>query len=90
MVQLVLCGALLPVAGRPGLEQLGYLVPARYGFAMAASTVNLQHLNPSLHDNLWFPTLLHWTADVGALAALSAVVIVATRMLLRRQEPRRR
>jgi ABC-type multidrug transport system permease subunit len=41
MVQLVLCGALVPVAGRAVLEQLAWLAPARWGFAAAAASVDL-------------------------------------------------
>ncbi len=41
MVQLVFSGGLVPLAGRVGLEQVSYVVPARWGFAMAASSVDL-------------------------------------------------
>jgi ABC-type multidrug transport system ATPase subunit len=44
MVQLVFSGGLVPLGGRAGLEQASYVVPARWGFAMAASTVNLHEL----------------------------------------------
>jgi ABC-type multidrug transport system ATPase subunit/pSer/pThr/pTyr-binding forkhead associated (FHA) protein len=44
MVQLVFSGGLVPLGGRPGLEQASYVVPARWGFAMAASTVDLHKL----------------------------------------------
>jgi ABC-type multidrug transport system ATPase subunit len=44
MVQLVFSGGLVPLAGRPGLEQVSFVVPARWGFAMAASTVDLHSL----------------------------------------------
>ena len=41
MAQLVLCGGLFSVHGRAGLEQLSWIVPARWAFAMAAATINL-------------------------------------------------
>ena len=44
MVQLVFSGGLVPLGGRPGLEQVSYVVPARWGFAMAASTVDIHSL----------------------------------------------
>lgn len=44
MVQLVFSGGLVPLAGRPGLEQVSYVVPSRWGFAMAASTVDLHNI----------------------------------------------
>jgi ABC-type multidrug transport system ATPase subunit/pSer/pThr/pTyr-binding forkhead associated (FHA) protein len=42
MVQLVFSGGLVPLAGRPGLQQVSYAVPARWGFAMTAATVDLR------------------------------------------------
>ncbi len=42
MVQLVFSGGLVPLSGRPGLQQVSYVVPARWGFAMTASTVDLR------------------------------------------------
>ena len=44
MVQLVFSGGLVPLGGRPGLEQVSYVVPARWGFAMAASTADLRRI----------------------------------------------
>ena len=44
MIQLVFSGGLVPLGGRAGLEQVSYVVPARWGFAMAASTVDLHDL----------------------------------------------
>lgn len=42
MIQLVFSGGLVPLAGRAGLDQVSYVVPARWGFAMTASTVDLR------------------------------------------------
>ena len=42
MIQLVFSGGLVPLAGRAGLEQVSYVVPARWGFAMTAATVDLR------------------------------------------------
>jgi ABC transport system ATP-binding/permease protein len=42
MVQLVFSGGLVPMSGRPVLQQVSYVVPARWGFAMTASTVDLR------------------------------------------------
>ena len=44
MIQLVLCGGLVPLHGRPGLEQVSYVVPARWGFAMVASSTDLERI----------------------------------------------
>jgi hypothetical protein len=42
MIQLVLCGGLVPLNGRPGLEQVSWVVPARWGFSMVASSADLK------------------------------------------------
>jgi ABC transport system ATP-binding/permease protein len=42
--------AVMAVTGRLGLDQLSWLMPARWGYAAPASTVDLRHLVP--------PTLL--------------------------------
>ncbi|MEP7161808.1 MAG: FHA domain-containing protein [Dermatophilaceae bacterium] len=41
MSQLVLCGGLIPVADRAGLEHVAYISPSRWGYAAAASTVDV-------------------------------------------------
>jgi ABC-type transport system involved in multi-copper enzyme maturation permease subunit len=41
MTQLVFSGAIIAVNGRAVLEQLSWLAPARWGYAAAASTVDL-------------------------------------------------
>jgi ABC transport system ATP-binding/permease protein len=90
MTQLGLCGGLFTVADRPGIEQLSWLVPARWGFAAAAATVDLRsvHLTPSA-DALWNHTPHAWVWAMGMLAVHLAVLTVATRLALRRQEPGR-
>ena len=40
MAQLVLCGGMVPDTGRLGLDQLSFAMPARWGYAAAASTVS--------------------------------------------------
>jgi ABC-type multidrug transport system ATPase subunit len=42
MIQLVLCGGLVPLNGRPVLEQVSWAVPARWGFALVASSADLK------------------------------------------------
>lgn len=44
MVQLVLSGGRVDLHGRPGLEQVSYVVPARWGFAMTASSADLKRI----------------------------------------------
>ena len=47
MVQVVLSGYVVPLANNLGLKQLAMIAPSRWGFAAAASTVNLNHIRPA-------------------------------------------
>ncbi|BBZ44405.1 ABC transporter ATP-binding protein [Mycobacterium parmense] len=74
MAQLVLCGGMVPVTGRLGLDQLSFGTPARWGYAAAASTVDLRHLVPGSlvpEDRFWQHTRQIWLIDMGMLAGLS-------------------
>jgi ABC transport system ATP-binding/permease protein len=74
MAQLVLCGGMVPVTGRLGLDQLSFAMPARWGYAAAASTVDLRHVVPGSlvsQDRFWEHTSKIWLMDMGMLAALS-------------------
>jgi ABC transport system ATP-binding/permease protein len=74
MAQLVLCGGMVPVTGRLGLDQLSWLMPARWGYAAASSTVDVRHLVPGSllpQDRFWQHTREIWLFDMGMLAALA-------------------
>ena len=56
MSQLVFSGGMIPVTGRIGLDQLSWITPARWGFAITASTVGLPEMvRPPIlpADGLW-------------------------------------
>ena len=54
MGQLVLCGGLIPIAGRLPLEPLSWFTPARWAYAAAASVVDLGSVSPTTTDDrLW-------------------------------------
>lgn len=75
MAQLVLCGGMVPVTGRFLLDQLSWMMPARWGYAAGASTVDLLQLVPAAlqaQDRFWRHTSKTWLLDIGMLAALSA------------------
>ena len=89
MAQLVLCGGILPLAGRPVLEAVASLVPARFGFAAAGSTTNLNTpLNPT-PDGLFDPTTAQWIANLYFLALLAAAALGLAYLGLRRSVRRR-
>ncbi|OQD52123.1 ABC transporter ATP-binding protein [Streptomyces phaeoluteigriseus] len=89
IVQVVFCGALLPLDGVPGLEQLAWLVPSRWAFGAMAGTLDLARIVPG--DLTGDPLFAHstgvWLLDVGMLVVLSALFGYVVARLLRRHEP---
>ena len=86
MAQLVLCGGMVPVTGRLGLDQLSVFMPARWGYAAAASTIDLRTLVPGAelpHDRFWEHTTKIWLLDMGMLAGLSLFYLGFVRWKLR-------
>src|ERR1700760_4806206 len=64
MVSMVLAGGLIPVTGRAVLNQLSWFVPARWGFAASASTVDLNNVEAGLPvDRLWRHVPGAWLHD---------------------------
>ncbi|MDP7736714.1 ATP-binding cassette domain-containing protein [Mycobacterium paragordonae] len=89
MLQLVLAGGVVPVTNRPFLDQLSWLVPARWGYGASAATVNLRELVPgsiSPEDSHWTHSRPAWLFDMAMLAALSVFysAVVWWRIRLRR------
>ncbi|WP_405770930.1 ATP-binding cassette domain-containing protein [Streptomyces sp. NBC_00080] len=89
IVQVVFCGALLPLDGLPGLEQLSWLVPARWALGAMAGTIGLTRIVPGeiTADPLFEHSVGVWLLDVGMLVVLSAVCGYLVSRLLRRHEP---
>lgn len=78
MSQLVFSGGLIPVTGRPVLDQLSWLTPARWGFGSSASTIDLTRLvgPPILPDDPWWHhTPGAWWMNIGMLLLISAVYV---------------
>lgn len=92
MVQLVLCGALVPVAGRAVLEQLAWLAPARWAFAASASVVDLDKAKrqaeerglPADLDSLYDQSVGQWLLNMGMLGVLIVLVLGLAFLLTRR------
>lgn len=91
MAQLVLCGALVRLSGKPGLEQVAWLAPSRWGLAATATTVDLGHIIPSSlePDRIWRPDLHTWSLDMGILAVLALVFTALAWWQLERLRPKR-
>jgi ABC transport system ATP-binding/permease protein len=84
MVSMVLAGGLIPVTGRLLLDQTSWLVPARWGFAAAASTVDLDNVESGLPvDRLWRHVPSAWLLDMGMLVLLAVVFTGIVRFRLR-------
>ena len=84
MISMVMAGGLIPVTGRLVLDQTSWLVPARWGFAAAASTVDLNNIEAGLPvDRLWRHMRSPWLLDMGMLLVLAVVFIGIVRFRLR-------
>jgi ABC-type multidrug transport system ATPase subunit/predicted component of type VI protein secretion system len=86
MAQLVLCGGMVPVTGRLALNQMSWVMPARWGYAAASSTIDVRHLVPASllpQDRFWQHTPKIWLLDMGMLAALSVFYATFVRWKIR-------
>ncbi|MFD8390741.1 FHA domain-containing protein [Streptomyces sp. NPDC059680] len=89
IVQVVFCGALLPLNGVPGLEQLSWLVPSRWALGAMAGTVGLSRIVPGslTADPLFRHSTGVWLLDLVMLVVLSVLYGIVVARLLRRHEP---
>ncbi|MFV8317525.1 ATP-binding cassette domain-containing protein [Mycobacterium sp. 23] len=90
MLQLVLAGGMIPVTDRVGLDQMSWAIPARWGYAASAATVNLRELVPgslSPEDSHWTHSRPAWLFDMAMLAVLSVIysLVVWWRIRLKRR-----
>jgi hypothetical protein len=99
MANLVFTGGLLALADKAGLNQVSWLFPARWGFAAAAATTDLNKVMGSdttagkaqslVVDSLWKHSGSTYLLDLVGLLVLGLVSLVVTALLLRRLDPRR-
>jgi ABC-type multidrug transport system ATPase subunit/pSer/pThr/pTyr-binding forkhead associated (FHA) protein len=89
IVQVVFSGALLKLHGVPGMEQLAWLVPARWALGAMAGTIGLARIvpGPLTADPLFRHMTDVWLLNVSMLVVLSVVFGYAVVRLLRRYEP---
>jgi hypothetical protein len=87
MLSIVFCGGMIPVTGRIPLDQMSWLLPARWGFAASASTVDLHTIAPILqtNDRLWSHASNWWLLDMTMLAILGLVMAGFVRWRVRLQ-----
>lgn len=91
MAQLVPYCGIFAVVNRAAVEQLSWLVPALWGYAAAAATVDLRVLAPQPGpDPLWLHTPSTWAWTMTVSAGQTVLLMVRARLALRRHEPGRR
>ncbi|NMO05162.1 FHA domain-containing protein [Gordonia sp. TBRC 11910] len=82
MVQFVFSGGLFALAGRPGLEQLSWIFPSRWGYAGAAAVVDLREVSQDAQsvkvEKLWTHDLMYLGVSYGVLALMGLVLFVFT------------
>lgn len=83
MLQLVLSGAIIPVAGRAVLEQLAWLAPSRWAYGAIGASVDLGATSTD-DDPLLDPTKAQWFLDMGILAAIALALCLAGYVFTRR------
>jgi ABC transport system ATP-binding/permease protein len=90
LISVVFAGAMFPIDGRLGLEQISWLVPSRWGFAASASTVDVPAVNQlAASDDSWKHSTGRWLIDMAILVGLGVVATAALRWRLRRPARRR-
>jgi hypothetical protein len=90
MAQLVFSGGLFLLAGEPIMERIAWIFPTRWGFAAGAETVNLAEMLPkSFQDPLFQHDSGLWIRCMVFLGIQMVVLVVLTRLALRRHEPGR-
>jgi hypothetical protein len=94
MIQVILSGGVVSLAGKAGLSQLAWLSPSRWGFGAVASTANLNVISPTAAGNftdpLWVHSATNWLRDMGLQIALAVIFTLIAWVRLRRLGPRRR
>jgi len=89
MAQLVLCGGMIPVTGRPVLAEISWLAPARWGYSAGASTVDLKANGPGIPaDSLWTHSWPWWLASATALLLSGAAFTALFALRAARVKPR--
>ena len=99
MVQVILSGGVVSIAGKVGLSQLAWFSPSRWGFGAVAATANLNSLDgfpphsPARiepFDPVWISSPGNWLRNMGLMILLGVVFILIAWYRLHALSPRRR
>lgn len=81
MAQLVFSGGMIPVTDRDGLDEVSRIFPGRWGFAAAASDIDLNKLVPTLKkDDLWAHTTDQWWTDIAVMGGMVVILAIVLRV----------
>ncbi len=94
MAQLVLCGGLFPLTGRPVLEQLSWLSPSRWGYAGAAGITDVQQIftrqgviqGSGVDDPLWKHSVTFFGLSLAMLTVLGLILAAVTLWRVSRED----
>ncbi|MFJ8044191.1 ATP-binding cassette domain-containing protein [Kitasatospora sp. NPDC096147] len=89
IVQLVFTGAVFQLYDEPGLEQFAWLMPARWGVAAGATTLDLGRISPTAPDpdGLWAHSAGQLAVNWLVLVVFAALLGLLLARLQRRHEP---
>ncbi len=94
MIQVILSGGVVALAGKMGLSQLAWIAPSRWGYGAVAATANLNVLTPTAPGNITDPLWQHnsstWLRDMGIQLGLAILFALLAYLRLRRLSPGRR
>jgi ABC-type multidrug transport system ATPase subunit/pSer/pThr/pTyr-binding forkhead associated (FHA) protein len=102
MFQVILSGAIFPLHGKTGIEQLAWFSPSRWSYAATASTTNLNKLivptvsgltaahSASATDPLWNHAARTWLTDMLTVVPLALAFMSLTWWRLVSMGPARR
>lgn len=94
MIQVILSGGVVALAGKVGLSQLAWVAPSRWGYGAVAATTNLNVLTPTAPGNITDPLWQHnsstWLRDMGVQLGLAILFALLAYLRLRRLRPGRR
>jgi hypothetical protein len=96
IVQMVFTGAIFQLFNKPGLEQVAWLMPARWGVAATGNTLDLAHISPVVVvrppeqppiDHLWTHSVGFFLLNCFVMIAISVGLAFAVQRFQRRHEP---
>ncbi|WP_436405582.1 ABC transporter permease [Mycobacterium gordonae] len=90
MAQLVLCGGMFAVKDRIPLEQLAWLSPSRWAYAMAGSSLGVNYIRLTDTDPMWTHDREHWLTALGMCSALGVAMVILLALRLRTLDRQRR